>query len=120
MKKIDPAVLEQRVEVLRRALKSDPKDDVARYGLGRALLQLGRYGEAQGEFRRLLELRADYTAAHRELGRALLLAGQASDARTALERGRRLAEETGDLQAGREIQVLLKRAGRLERSDRGP
>ena len=112
MKKVEAEVLEKRLDAFRRALSSDPDDDVALYGLGRALLQLERYPEAEQELRRLVELRPGYTAAHRELGRALLLGGKAKDAREALVRGRAVAEETGDLQAGREMQVLLRRAER--------
>ena len=70
----------------------------------------GRAAEAEHELRRLLEIRPDYTAAHRELGRSLLLVGKAGDARDVLERGSAVPRKTDDLQTGREMSVLLRRA----------
>jgi Flp pilus assembly protein TadD len=120
MKKVAPAVLEQRVKALRSVLASDPADEVALFVLGKALLDLGRPAEAESALRRLVEIRPAYTAAYRELGRALLLAGKAREARRVLEQGCAVAEQTGDLQTGREMQVLVRRAQRaLEESAGG-
>ena len=119
MKQSAAVVLEQRVIALRAVLASDPTDDVALFGLGKALLELGRAAEAEYELRRLLEILPDYTAAHRELGRTLLLAGRVGDARNVLERGCAVARETGDLQTGREMQVLLRRAERALKGGAG-
>ncbi len=54
----------------------------------------------------------DYTAAHRDLGRALLGAGDAASARRAFERTAALADRTGDLQTGQEARVYLRRTER--------
>jgi tetratricopeptide (TPR) repeat protein len=113
----EPAALEERIRVLRRALDSDPDDEMAWYGLGRALFDLGRAGEAADAFRRALEARPAYTAAHRELGRALVAAGDAAGARDAFRRGLETAAATRDLQTGHEIEVLLRR---LDRGDASP
>ncbi len=120
MKKSPPEVLEQRIAAFRAVLVSEPTDDVALFGLGKALLELGQPVEAERELRRLLELRPDYTAAYRELGRSLLVAGKDGEARGVLEGGCEVARNTGDLQTGREMQVLLRRAERaLARSGGG-
>jgi superkiller protein 3 len=54
----------------------------------------------------------DYTAAHRDLGRALLDAGDAKGALRAFEQAASLADRTGDLQTGNEARVFLRRAER--------
>jgi hypothetical protein len=56
-----------------------------------------------------------YTAAYRHLGDALEKLGRFEEAAATWTRGRRIAEATGDLQAGKEMSALLRR---LER-DRG-
>jgi len=108
-------VLERRADVLRRSLEADPEDPTAWYGLGRALAGLRRPREAADAFRRAVAVRPSYTAAWRELGSALLAAGEPAEAEEALERGARAAQETGDLQTGREIEVFLRRARRKRR-----
>jgi cytochrome c-type biogenesis protein CcmH/NrfG len=110
--KPDPKALEERAARLRSFLERNPGDDTAWFGLGRALADLERPAEAAEAFRRAVELRPDYTAAWRDLGRALLAAGQAVAASDALRQGLAAAERTGDLQAGREIEVFLRRATR--------
>jgi tetratricopeptide (TPR) repeat protein len=104
--------LEQRAERLRALLADAPDDAMAWFGLGRALLELGRADEAVAPFRRATTLDPGYTAAHRDLGRALLDCGEAQAAREALEAAASLADRTGDLQTGNEARVFLRRAER--------
>jgi len=106
------AQLEERAERLRALLEDAPDDAMAWFGLGRALLELDRSKEAIVPFRRATALDPDYTAAHRDLGRALLECGQALAARDALEAAATLADRTGDLQTGNEARVFLRRAER--------
>jgi predicted Zn-dependent protease len=108
----DRDALERRVETLRRLLERDPDDALAWYGLGRALLELARPGEATPAFRRALDAKPDYTAAWRELGRALLAEGEPAAALAALREGIALAARTGDLQTGREMETFARRAER--------
>jgi len=110
--KPDPRALEERATRLRSFLERNPEDETAWFGLGRALVELERPGEAAAAFRRAVELRPDYTAAWRDLGRALLSGGDAAGGSEALRQGLAAAERTGDLQAGREIEVFLRRADR--------
>lgn len=107
-----PASLEQRAQRLRALLADSPDDAMAWFGLGRALLELGRCDEAVAPFRRATHLDPDYTAAHRDLGRALLACGEAGAAREALATAAGLADRTGDLQTGNEARVFLRRAER--------
>lgn len=110
MPKADTAVLEDRVRMIRSLLQRDLEDVVMWFGLGRALADLGRDGEAVEAFRRATELDPDYTAAWRELGRAQHAAGEPEAAVASLEHGIGLARRTGDLQTGREMRTFLRRA----------
>ncbi|HKE12744.1 MAG TPA: tetratricopeptide repeat protein [Myxococcota bacterium] len=110
MTKPEPAVLEQRVGALRSFLKREPNDETAWYGLGRALLDLGRSREAVSAFRQALAAKPNYTAAQRDLGVSLLADGESAAAAEAFREGIAMAEETGDLQTGREMAVFLRRA----------
>jgi tetratricopeptide (TPR) repeat protein len=110
MTKPERAALEQRVGALRAFLKREPGDETAWYGLGRALLDLERPGEAVFAFRQALAAKPDYTAAQRDLGLGLLAQGESAAAAEAFQAGIALAERTGDLQTGREMAVFLRRA----------
>ena len=113
MAKPDRAALEHRVGVLRAFLKREPDDASAWYGLGRALLDLERPGEAGDAFRHALTVKPDYSAAQRDLGLSLLAEGESAAAAEAFRAGIALCERTGDLQTGREIAVFLRRAERI-------
>ena len=106
------AQLEERVDRLRALLEDEPDDAMSWFGLGRALLELDRANEAIVPFRRATAVDPSYTAAHRDLGRALLDCGQALAAREALQAAADLADHTGDLQTGNEARVFLRRAQR--------
>ncbi len=110
MPRANPPFVEGRVIQLRQLLDKDPADEIGWFGLGRALLDLGRPGEAVEPFRRAVALKRDYTAAYRDLGRALLESGQHVEAAEVFARAVCLAEQTGDVQTGREIHVVLRRA----------
>jgi len=114
------AALEQRVGALRAFLEREPNDETAWYGLGRALLELGRPGEAADAFRRALAAKPNYTAAQRDLGQSLLAQGDPTAAAEAFRIGIALAERTGDLQTGREMAVFLRRAERVARTRSDP
>jgi len=121
MMRADSTALEERAARMRELLGRDRADEVTWFGLGQTLLALGRAAEAAEALREAVRLRPDYTAAHRDLGRALLDAGRADEAARVLERAAQVAEETRDLQTGREIAVLLRRAGPAPPSgDGGP
>jgi len=112
MARPDSQALAERVERLRELLARDPDDATTWFGLGRALLDLGRADEAVGPLRRSAALDPDYTAAHRDLGRALLESDAAREAAEVLESALEVAQRTGDLQTGREMEVFLSRARR--------
>jgi cytochrome c-type biogenesis protein CcmH/NrfG len=110
MPRANPPRVEGRVIQLRQLLDKDPADEAGWYGLGRALLDLGRPDEAVEPLRRAVALKIDYTAAYRDLGRALLESDRHVEAAEVFARAVCLAEKTGDIQTGREIHVFLRRA----------
>jgi len=93
-----------------RALCGGPRDGaLLRFALGNALLAQGAVADAASEFRRAVEFDPDYSAAWKQLGRALNESGEAGPARQAWTDGIAVAERTGDVQALKEMRVFLKR-----------
>ena len=86
-----------------------PDDPVVRFGLAGAYLDAGQADLAVAEYREAIRLKADYSAAHRGLGRALERSGRAEEARAAYRQGLEVAARTGDLQTKKEIEVFLRR-----------
>lgn len=100
-----------RLEQFKELASADPHDPVVHFGLGSEHLKLGEFADAAAAFRRSLELQPDYSAAHRELGKALEKLGERQAAIEAYQKGRAVAEQKGDLQTAKEIGVFLKRLG---------
>ncbi len=69
--------VEQDLTRWEQAVLADPKDDWNRAGLGLALLEAGREGEAQRAFEEALKLNADNWVAAYQLG--LIVAGETPD-----------------------------------------
>lgn len=86
-----------------------PDDELVHYGLAQEYMKAGQFGNAAASLRRVIELKPDYAAAYRELGKALERTGNLAEAKDSFLEGRRLAERHGDGQAVKEINVFLKR-----------
>jgi Flp pilus assembly protein TadD len=98
-----------RLEQFRQIVDMDPEDYFSHFGYASALFEAGRYQEAVQEFREAIRLKPDYSAAYRDLGKALEKAGAAAEARCVYLEGIPVAERNGDLQTLKEMQVFLKR-----------
>ena len=96
---------------LKALIELDPDDPVLHFGLGCEHLQRGEFAAAAEALQHALGLNRDYSAAHRELGKALEKLSRREDAVTAYRRGREVAKGRGDLQTAREIELFLKRLG---------
>lgn len=100
-----------RIEALEQMLARGQDSSILRFSLGNALLEIDP-GRAAAHFARAVELQPDYSAAWKMLGKAYAAAGDAASARAAFERGIEVAISRGDVQAGKEMQVFLKRLNR--------
>jgi len=107
--------MEERLEKLRELVRSEPDDALARFLLGREASGHGLHEEARDAFQAAVEIDPRYAAAYRHWGNALESLGCYDEAAAVYARGARVAERSGDLQAGKEMSAFLKR---LER-DRG-
>jgi Flp pilus assembly protein TadD len=103
-----------RVEQFREIVELDPNDYFSRFGYASALFDVGRYAEAASEFREAIRLKPDYSAAFRDLGKALERSGAPAAARQAYRQGIPIAERNGDLQTLKEMQVFLKRLEQVQ------
>ncbi|MEZ5462031.1 hypothetical protein [Dokdonella sp.] len=87
-----------------------PRDGaLLRVSIGNLLLAGKDPVGAAIEFRAALDFDAGYSAAWKLLGRALVEAGETEGAIDAYLRGIDVAEQRGDKQAAKEMQVFLRR-----------
>lgn len=97
------------VDSLEAMLARGQDSALLRYGLGGEYLNLKQYDKAIEHLRKAVALDPKYSAAWKLLGKALTEAGRTDEAVKAYEDGIRVAEEKGDKQAVKEMQVFLKR-----------
>ena len=104
------------LEMFEELAAQAPGNVMVRYSLGREYLKAQRYGEAEREFREAVRLKPDYSAAYRELGKALVALERPEEAREIYRKGADIACEKGDLQTKKEIEVFLNRLKKLASS----
>ena len=100
------------VERLQAQLGGPRDGALLRYSLGQALLAGGDAAGARRELRAALDFDPTYSAAWKVLGQAALAAGDADAAAAAWTRGIATATARGDVQAGKEMAVFLRRLQR--------
>ncbi|VXC72860.1 conserved hypothetical protein [Pseudomonas sp. 9AZ] len=96
-------------EALEKMLAKGMDNALLRFGLGKGYLDAAEFAQAAEHLQRCVEFDAQYSAAWKLLGQALIKQGLSAEARAAWTQGLRVAEEKGDKQAGKEISVFLKR-----------
>ncbi|MCC6869185.1 MAG: tetratricopeptide repeat protein [Burkholderiales bacterium] len=92
-----------------RMLASGKDSALLRYALGNEHLKAGQAALAIDHLRIAVQLDPGYTAAWKLLGRALADAGHVDDALVAYREGIAVAGRKGDKQAGKEMQVFVRR-----------
>jgi predicted Zn-dependent protease len=102
---------------LEKLLASGKDGALLRFGLGNAYLAAGEPAKAMSQLQRAVELNPNYSAAWKLLGKAMIAAGDPEGALAAYRKGVAAAQQTGDKQTLREMQVFIRR---LERTDREP
>ena len=100
------------VERLQAQLGGPRDGALLRYSLGLALLAAGDAPAAVRELGAAVAFDATYSAAWKALGQASLVAGDADSAADAWTRGIAAASARGDVQAGKEMAVFLRRLQR--------
>jgi Tfp pilus assembly protein PilF len=96
-----------RVDILRAMVASNPNDSFARYGLAMEYVKSAQLQLAVDEFNQLLTLNPKYPAAYFHGGQALEKLGQIDEARTLYQRGIEVCKTTGDLHTASELQAAL-------------
>ena len=94
---------------LEKLLAAGRDDALLRFSLGQAWLKSGEAARAAEHLRRAVEHDAEYSAAWKLLGKALVEAGDPAGAAAAWRQGIAVAEARGDIQAAKEMKVFLRR-----------
>ncbi len=95
--------------MFRKLLERDPENPMVLCSLGIELFKEENYEEAREHLEKAVANKPDYSVAYRTLGRALYELEQDEEAREVFVRGREVAEQNGDLQTIKEIDVFMRR-----------
>lgn len=102
---------EERIAQFRQMHQANPKDELAAFSLGRALLDAGKTGEAIAPLTRALELNPDLSRVYQLLAGALLKEGQKQAAIERLTQGAKVAAQRGDFMPRDEMVKMLTELG---------
>jgi Fe-S cluster biosynthesis and repair protein YggX len=102
---------QERLKVFTNMAAADPENELAHFSLGKVQLEIADAAAAEKSFRRVLELNARHSQAHRLLGEALLRQGRKDDAVLVLRNGIAVAHEKGEYQPRNQMQDLLRKEG---------
>lgn len=98
-----------RSGMFRNLLEKNPDNPMILYSLGAELFKEKNYPEAREHLERAVENKPDYSVAYRTLGRTLFEMREEDEARRVFEKGREIAQQNGDLQTVKEIDVFSRR-----------
>lgn len=97
------------LEQLQKLLESGEDNAPLRFGLGNAYLKQGDAENAAEHLAKAIEFDPSFSAAWKLFGKALQETGDKDRAADAFRTGIAVANEKGDVQAAKEMQVFLKR-----------
>lgn len=100
-----------RIEPFRKMVEADPENELGHFSLGRACLEAGRFEEAVGCLRRVLELNETNSKAYHLLATAQKGAGDTGGALETVRRGYAVAHARGDLMPRNEMAALMRELG---------
>ena len=95
-----------RIEALKKLLQIDPNDEVAYFGLGKALIDEGQYAEAAGYLEKCIAVKPSYSAAYLALVESLLKIDAKDRARQFLETGHAVSVKNGDMQVTKKLEAI--------------
>jgi tetratricopeptide (TPR) repeat protein len=96
-----------RLEILKSMVEQNPGDSFARYGLAMEYGNTGDLAAAVGEFRSLIAMHPDYSAAYYHGGQTLERLGLPAEAREVYLQGIDATARKGDFHTRDEIQAAL-------------
>jgi cytochrome c-type biogenesis protein CcmH/NrfG len=96
-----------RRQMLEEFVAKKPDDAFSRYGLAMECMNSGDAGAADGHFRALLDLNADYVPAYLMYAQFLVRESRGPEARDVLWSGMAAAAKKGDQHARSEMEALL-------------
>lgn len=99
------------LERQRALVAANPDQELARFSLGKALLDRGAYAEAQEHLEVALKRRPDWMVVQILLGRCALAQGDRDGARRAFERGLELAVQQQHEGPEAEMREMLEELG---------
>ena len=98
-----------QIENLKQFVAKNPNSLLSQFGLAKAYMEAGDYAAAAHHFREAIRIKPDYTAAFRFLGQALEKNQQNKEAIAVYQQGIMVAQQSKDIEAGKVMQVFLKR-----------
>lgn len=98
-----------RIQQLEAVIQENSENAFLQYSLGHEYLETGDFKKAIPRLRKAIELQNTYSAAYRDLGKALSQESNFEEAEAIFIRGIKIANERGDLQTAKEMSVFLKR-----------
>lgn len=106
-----------RIDAFLKMLKRGQDSALLRFSLGTEYLAAGKPAEAAVHLRQATAQDAEYSAAWKLLGKALVESGAQDAAEAAFRSGIEAATRNGDRQAAKEMSVFLKRVLRDRQAD---
>ena len=97
----------RQVEMFHKVLEIDPVDQVANFGLGSIYLDTGKYEEALGPLKTVVEHYRDHSAAYLALGKTLEKLSRKEEAADVYKKGIEAASKKGDLMPLKDMQSRL-------------
>jgi len=105
------ADLKSRIEQFRVMAEANPKDELAFFSLGRALLENNEPAEAGSAFGKVIEINPKMSKAYQLLAQAQLSSGGKETAIETLKAGARIAHDRGDMMPKNDMLKSLKELG---------
>ena len=96
-----------RLQKLRRLLKQDPNDPFMNYAVGLEYISKRKYKLGAQKFQKIIEKNQTFVPAYHQLGMLLLRLRKKHEAIEILQKGIRIAGETGELSERAEMEDLL-------------
>lgn len=97
------------IERFEQLLAQGQDNALLRFSLGQAYFRAGEHDQAVEHLQQAVTHDPDYSAVWKLLGQALAAAKRPEEAIDAYESGIAAAQRKGDVQAGKEMRVFLKR-----------